>query len=94
MSLMTIVIWCAVLLACAGAILWAYMNVRARRIVSRLGGVPLLVAPGRSLGVDGRHRRVRRRGTVLVSAGGFYVQAGIFDPASRHGGLGTDRSFG
>lgn len=37
MSLMTIVIWCAVLLACAGAILWAYMNVRARRIVSRLG---------------------------------------------------------
>ncbi|PZU27238.1 MAG: DUF2550 domain-containing protein, partial [Actinomyces sp.] len=24
MSLMTIVIWCAVLLACAGAILWAY----------------------------------------------------------------------
>ena len=37
MSLMTIVIWCAVLLACVGAILWAYMNVRARRIVSRLG---------------------------------------------------------
>ena len=37
MSLMTIVIWCAVLLACVGAILWVYMNVRARRIVSRLG---------------------------------------------------------
>ena len=37
MSLMTVVIWCAVLLACVGAILWAYMNVRARRIVSRLG---------------------------------------------------------
>ena len=37
MSLMMIVIWCVVLLACVGAILWAYMNVRARRIVSRLG---------------------------------------------------------
>ena len=37
MSLMTIVIWCAVLLACVGAVLWVYMNVRARRIVSRLG---------------------------------------------------------
>ena len=37
MSLIHVLIAVVVLLACAAVILWAYMNVRARRIVSRLG---------------------------------------------------------
>ena len=37
MTLIHGAMWCAVLLACVGVILWAYMNVRARRITSRLG---------------------------------------------------------
>ena len=43
MTLIHGAMWCAVLLACVGVILWAYMNVRARRIA--FGGFPLLVAP-------------------------------------------------
>ena len=37
MNLTHFSIWCVVLLVCVGVILWAYMNVRARRITSRLG---------------------------------------------------------
>ena len=37
MTLIHGAMWFAVLLACVGVILWAYMNVRARRITSRLG---------------------------------------------------------
>ena len=37
MTLIHGAMWCAVLLACVGVILWAYMNVRARRITSLLG---------------------------------------------------------
>ena len=37
MSLIHVLIAVVVLLACAAVILWAYMNVRARRIAARLG---------------------------------------------------------
>ena len=37
MNLTHFSIWCVVLLVCVRVILWAYMNVRARRITSRLG---------------------------------------------------------
>ena len=37
MSLMLVAMWCVAVLVCVGAVLWVYMNVRARRIVSRLG---------------------------------------------------------
>ena len=35
--MMNVLIWVLVLLACVALILWAYMNVRARRIAARLG---------------------------------------------------------
>lgn len=37
MSLMLVAMWCVAVLVCVGAVLWVYMNVRARRIASRLG---------------------------------------------------------
>ena len=51
MSLMMIVIWCVVLLACVGAILWAYMNVRARRLVG-LSFKPVYSIPRRGMEVS------------------------------------------
>ncbi len=93
MSLMTIVIWCAVLL-------------RVREICERqrmcapagsfrvCEGVPLLVAPGRSFGVDGRHRGVYGVEEHPVSAGGFYFQAGVFDPRTSEGMESRHRSLG
>ena len=37
MSLSLVAMWCVAVLVCVGAVLWVYMNVRARRIASRLG---------------------------------------------------------
>ena len=37
MSLTLVAMWCVAVLVCVGAVLWVYMNVRARRIASRLG---------------------------------------------------------
>ena len=39
MSLTLVAMWCVAVLVCVGAVLWVYMNVRARRIASRLGAL-------------------------------------------------------
>ena len=81
MSLMTIVIWCAVLLACVGAILWVYMNVRARRIVSRLGAFRCWSRPDVHSG-------------WTAGIGVYGVEELSWYPASRHGGLCPDLALG
>lgn len=45
MSLMLVAMWCVAVLVCVGAVLWVYMNVRARRIASRLGAFRCWLRP-------------------------------------------------
>ena len=51
MNLTHFSIWCVVLLVCVGVILWAYMNVRARRITSRLGAFRCWSRPDHHSGI-------------------------------------------
>ena len=91
--MMNVLIWVLVLLACVALILWAYMNVRARRIAARLGAFRCWSRPDHHAGWTAGIGVYGVEELSLVSARWHVSQTRLFGASARDGGVCPDLAF-